>query len=106
MEPGPETVDGDFGDTEFTARNRTTRFYTENGDYFIETEDVPDGSKTLKIIGVAGIAPLQQYLVETEPGRIQSFDVVWDQEQKRWKLELQTFIPAVACKSVRRASNS
>ncbi|WP_269583456.1 multiheme c-type cytochrome [Roseibium sp. Sym1] len=84
MEPGPDTVDGDFGNADFTARGRTTRFFTENGDYFIETEDAPDGSRTFKVIGVAGIAPLQQYLVETEPGRIQSFDVVWDQEEKRW----------------------
>ena len=33
---------------------------------------------------VVGIEPLQQYLFETEPGRLQSFDVVWDTEQKRW----------------------
>lgn len=84
MEPGPETVDGDFNNAEFTARGRTTRFYTENDAYFIETDDTPEGRKTFKVIGVAGIAPLQQYLVETEPGRIQSFDVVWDQAEKRW----------------------
>lgn len=84
MEPGPETVDGDFDNAEFTAKGRTTRFYTGNGDYFIETEDAPGGTATFKVIGVDGIAPLQQYLIETEPGRIQSFDVVWDQEKKRW----------------------
>lgn len=84
MEPGPETVDGDFGNAEFTARGRTTRFFTENGDYFIETDDVADGPRTFKVIGVAGIAPLQQYLVETAPGRVQSFDVVWDQARRRW----------------------
>jgi len=84
MEPGPETVDGDFDNAEFTAKGRTTRFYNENGDYFIETEDVQDGPKTFKVMGVGGIAPLQQYLVETDPGRIQSFDVVWDQKKTRW----------------------
>ncbi len=33
---------------------------------------------------VVGIEPLQQYLFETDPGRLQSFDVVWDTESKRW----------------------
>ncbi len=33
---------------------------------------------------VVGIEPLQQYLFETDPGRLQSFDVVWDTENKRW----------------------
>ena len=33
---------------------------------------------------VVGVAPLQQYLFETEPGRLQSFDVVWDTEKGEW----------------------
>ena len=33
---------------------------------------------------VVGIEPLQQYLLETEPGRLQSFDVVWDTEARQW----------------------
>jgi predicted CXXCH cytochrome family protein len=33
---------------------------------------------------VVGIEPLQQYLFETEPGRLQSFDVVWDTENQQW----------------------
>nr|WP_217359415.1 multiheme c-type cytochrome [Ruegeria arenilitoris] len=33
---------------------------------------------------VVGIEPLQQYLFETEPGRLQSFDVVWDTDNRRW----------------------
>nr|WP_174826698.1 multiheme c-type cytochrome [Ruegeria arenilitoris] len=33
---------------------------------------------------VVGIEPLQQYLFETEPGRLQSFDVVWDTEARQW----------------------
>jgi predicted CXXCH cytochrome family protein len=36
------------------------------------------------VIGVAGIEPLQQYLLETEPGREQSLDIVWDVEEERW----------------------
>ena len=33
---------------------------------------------------VAGVEPLQQYLLETERGRLQSFDVVWDTGEGRW----------------------
>ncbi|TYC48320.1 hypothetical protein FMN50_27470 [Rhodobacterales bacterium] len=84
MDPGPETVDGDFSDTTFTHKGRTSRFFRKDGDYFIETTDVSESPETFKVIGVDGIAPLQQYLVETAPGRIQSFDVVWDQDKKRW----------------------
>ncbi|TYC67569.1 hypothetical protein FMN63_16035 [Stappia sp. BW2] len=84
MEPGPDTVDADFDNSEFTHKGRTSRFFTRDGDYFIETSDVPGKTQTFKVIGVDGIAPLQQYLVETEPGRVQSFDVVWDQQKKRW----------------------
>jgi len=84
MEPGPETVDGDFSGVTFTHKGRTSRFFTMDGGYFIETSDIAGDPKTFKVAGVDGIAPLQQYLVETEPGRLQSFDVVWDQEKKRW----------------------
>lgn len=84
MEPSEETVDGDFDDAEFTHRGRTTRFIHNNDGYFIETMDIPGGPKTFKVVGVGGIAPLQQYLIETEPGRMQSLDIAWDQEQGRW----------------------
>ncbi len=84
MEPGPDTVDANFDNSQFTHKGRTSRFFARDGDYFIETSDVPGKTQTFKVIGVDGIAPLQQYLVETEPGRVQSFDVVWDQQNKRW----------------------
>lgn len=95
MDPGPDTVDGDFNDVTFAHKGRTTRFFTKDGDYFIETDDVPGDPQTFKVMGVDGYQPLQQYLVETEPGRLQSFDVVWDQDRKRWYhlYEDQTLMP-------------
>lgn len=33
---------------------------------------------------VIGVEPLQQYILETEPGRLQSFDVVWDTVKGGW----------------------
>ncbi|CTQ77340.1 decaheme c-type cytochrome, DmsE family [Roseibium alexandrii] len=84
MEPSETTVDGDFGGVEFAHRGRTTRFFQKDGEYFIETTDFPDGPTTLKVVGVGGIHPLQQYLIETKPGRLQSLDIAWDQDLKIW----------------------
>ncbi|WP_305986129.1 cytochrome c3 family protein [Roseibium sp. MMSF_3544] len=84
MDPSNETVDGDFNNTEFTHRGRRTRFYKTDEGFYIETTDFRENPKTFRVEGVGGIAPLQQYLIETEPGRLQSFDVVWDQEKEEW----------------------
>jgi len=34
--------------------------------------------------GVAGVEPLQQYLLSPEPGRTQTYDIAWDAERERW----------------------
>lgn len=84
MLPSAETVDGDFNDAVFEHRGRTTRFFKTDEGYFIETTDIAGGPKTFRVNGVGGIEPLQQYLIETEPGRQQALDIAWDQEKKAW----------------------
>jgi len=84
MLPAPNTVSGDFNDAVFEHLGRKTRFFIKDDRYFIETSDYTGGQVTLEIKGVGGIEPLQQYLVETEPGRLQSLDIAWDQHKKRW----------------------
>jgi len=82
--PGSDTVLGDFNDSEFAHDGTLSRFRTKDGIYYIEVTE-NDGSTTeYPVHSVAGIAPLQQYLLETEPGRQQSYGVVWDTEQGRW----------------------
>lgn len=82
--PGPQTVVADFDGTTFEHDGMSVQFRIENGDYFATVTE-SDGSTTdHRIHSVAGIAPLQQYLIETEAGRLQSFDVVWDAQAKRW----------------------
>lgn len=82
--PSERHVLGDFDDASFEHAGILTRFTTKNGRYFIET-DGPDGVSTkYQVMGVAGIAPLQQYLVETEPGRMQALDLAWDVDEERW----------------------
>ena len=83
-EPGPETVAGDFDDAEFEHHGVVTRFRRDGDAYLIETEDADGARGTWKVVGVGGYRPLQQYLVETEPGRTQTFDIAWDMDEGRW----------------------
>ena len=82
--PTPETVVGDFDGTTFEHDGTLTRFRVEDGTYYATVTEKDGVTTDHPIHSVAGIAPLQQYLVETEPGRQQSFDVVWDVENARW----------------------
>ena len=82
--PDDTTVLGDFDGTVFEHKDVVTRFSRRDGDFLVETEDDKGEQRVFKVVGVAGIAPLQQYLVELEPGRIQALDVAWDAERKRW----------------------
>lgn len=82
--PARENVLGDFDDAAFRHRGFTYRFETEGGVYFV-TADGPDGKATRYPVRYAvGVTPLQQYLVETDGGRLQALDVAWDTERKRW----------------------
>lgn len=83
-EPGPDTVLADFEGTEFSHGGMSARFRREGAEYFATVTEA-DGSVTdYRLHSVAGIAPLQQYLFETEPGRQQSFDLVWDVARRQW----------------------
>jgi predicted CXXCH cytochrome family protein len=82
--PDETTVLGDFDDASFEHRGVVTRFSRDGAAFVVET-DAADGTiQRFEVVGVAGIAPLQQYLLETEPGREQSLDIVWDVEEERW----------------------
>jgi predicted CXXCH cytochrome family protein len=82
--PGPDTVVADFDGTSFTHDGMTARFRIEGAHYHVEVSEKDGSKRDYRVHSVAGIAPLQQYLLETEPGRLQSFDVVWDTERERW----------------------
>ena len=80
----PENVLGDFDDATFTLKGITSRFYRDGETYMIETDGPTGRMLSYPVHSVAGIQPLQQYLLETEEGRLQSFDIVWDTEEERW----------------------
>jgi len=83
MKPANDaTVLGDFNDTTFTHSGNTSRFFKKDGKYFVNT-DGPDGELAdFQIKYTFGIAPLQQYLVEFEHGKIQALTICWDARPK------------------------
>ncbi len=82
--PDEGVVLGDFDDATFVHDGVTSRFKRRGSGYVVETEDRDGAVRDFNVMGVAGIAPLQQYLVETEPGRVQALDTAWDIETERW----------------------
>jgi len=83
-EPTQANVLGDFDDVSFTHGGHLTRFLRDGDRFLIETEG-PDGQRrAYPVIGVAGIDPLQQYLISPEPGRTQAYDIAWDAAAARW----------------------
>lgn len=83
-EPSPETVVADFDGTEFALDGMIARFREEDGGYHVTVTETDGETTDYRVHSVVGIEPLQQYLLETAPGRLQSFDVVWDTERREW----------------------
>lgn len=83
-EPGPDTVLAEFHDTGFQLGDMTARFRLSDGAYGVTVTETDGTTTEHKIHSVVGVAPLQQYLIEVEEGRLQSFDVVWDVERAEW----------------------
>ena len=75
---GKDTVLGDFNNTEFSANGITSRFFTKDGKFWVNT-DGPDGAmRDFEIKYTFGVTPLQQYLIEFPGGRIQTLGIAWD----------------------------
>lgn len=84
MAPTSQSVKGDFDGTTFTHDGMTAQFSTDGSGYFARITEKDGVTTDYKAHSVVGIEPLQQYLFETEKGRLQSFDVFWDTEGEKW----------------------
>ncbi len=82
--PSPATVLGDFDDAAFTHAGVTTRFAREGDTYLVIAPGPAGPEQRFEVVGIGGWAPLQQYLIETEPGRTQTLDIGWDVVERRW----------------------
>jgi len=72
------TVLGDFDDAAFTAYGITSRFFTKDGDYYVNTEGPGGSLQDYKIDYTFGVHPLQQYLIAFPGGRLQALSLAWD----------------------------
>jgi tetratricopeptide (TPR) repeat protein len=77
-----ETVLGDFNDVEVKHFKETARFVREGDAFFVEALGADGEPGRFPVIYTFGVEPLQQYLVEIEPGRLQSFLFAWDTRPK------------------------
>lgn len=77
-----ESVRGDFNDATFDYAGARSRFFRNNGRFFVET-DGPDGKlAAFEVKYTFGVDPLQQYLIELPDGRIQALSIAWDTRPK------------------------
>ncbi len=77
-QPDETTILGDFDNAVFEHKGLTTRFIRRNDAFFVEAEGEDAAMRAFEVTGVVGMAPLQQYLVSTEPGRLQALDIAWE----------------------------
>ncbi|WP_378941985.1 tetratricopeptide repeat protein [Mesorhizobium sp. ANAO-SY3R2] len=82
--PSPQTMLGDFNDARFEHKGLSSRFFQKNGRYFVETDGPYGKAAVFEIKYAIGVAPLQQYLVELDGGRLQALDIAWDTTARRW----------------------
>lgn len=80
----PENILADFDGTEFSHDGMTVMFRRRGPDFVADVTEKDGQLRQYRVHSVVGIEPLQQYLFETEPGRLQSFDVVWDTNAGTW----------------------
>src|SRR4051794_27932015 len=77
-----QSVLGNFDDASFDYHGVHSRFFKNEGKFFVET-DGPDGKlATFEIKYTFGVDPLQQYLIEFPDGRVQALSIAWDARPK------------------------
>ncbi len=69
---------GDFANATFSDAGVTSRFFRENGQFFVNTEGADGNLADFRILYTFGYQPLQQYLVAFPGGRLQALTVAWD----------------------------
>jgi len=79
----PSALPATFTGTSFsTPLGGTTRFSERSGTLEVTTPTPGGKSGTFPIVYAAGVFPLQQYVVATERGKLQSLGVAWDSRNK------------------------
>ena len=83
MQPATaETVLADFDDASFEYAGTESRFFKRGATFFVRTDGRDGKLADFEVRYTFGVDPLQQYLVEIEPGRLQALPIAWDTRVK------------------------
>lgn len=74
----PTTVLGRFDSARFVENGVTSTFFRRDGRYFVNTQAADGRPHDYEVRYTFGVAPLQQYLVELQGGRVQALAIAWD----------------------------
>lgn len=78
----PETVLGDFTGAQFTYGSVTSRFFTNENRFYVETDNAKGEMAVFEVAYTFGVDPLQQYLLQLPDGRLQALSIAWDSRPK------------------------
>ncbi|MBG12014.1 MAG: hypothetical protein CL553_02305 [Alcanivorax sp.] len=84
LPPTEDSVLGDFNDAAVRHGTETLHFSGDNGDFRVRANGADGTPGDFPVAYTFGWAPLQQYLLETENGRLQALGMAWDTERERW----------------------
>lgn len=82
--PDDTVLIGAFQGETFALNGMEARFDTVDGARVVTVRETDGSEAKYALHSVGGTHPLQHLILETEPGRLQSFDVVWDVDKRRW----------------------
>lgn len=77
-EPSPASVEAPFDGRTFSDRGVDTTFERAGDGYQVRTEGPEGDVAAFEVAFTFGVAPLQQYLLRLEGGRLQALTVAWD----------------------------
>ena len=72
------TVLGDFNNASFAKDSEVSRFDNNAGNFYVRTDGYDGKPRDYPVPYTFGVFPLQQYLLPSSDGRLQSFAVAWD----------------------------
>ena len=76
--PSDDSVLAPFAGESF---RQGARFFRRNGRFWLHLDET---GNDYEIQGVVGVDPLQQYLVQTRPDRLQVLDLAWNVDAESW----------------------
>ncbi len=82
--PGPDSFVGAFEGETFEHAGMKATFHRKGEAYLVSVTEVDGVTAEYTMHSVGGVYPLEHPILATGKGRLQSFDIVWDVEQKRW----------------------